>query len=61
MRGGGRRRLAGGGRLVGIRIYGIIGFSGFVRLVFDWRALIRVRLGGIFRYGEKRSLGEAKS
>ena len=32
--------------LVRIRIYGIIGFSGFNRLVFDWQALIRIRPGG---------------
>ena len=39
-----------------------MGFSGFNRLVFERRALIRIyRLGGISGYGEKRELGEAKS
>jgi len=38
-----------------------MGFSGFYRLVFDWRAFIRIRLGGIFRYGESRKMGEVKS
>ena len=47
--------------LVRIRIYGIIGFSGFYQLVFKRQALIRIRLGGISNYGEKRELGEAKS
>ena len=49
------------GVFVRIRIYGIIGFSGFYRLVFERRALIRIRLGGIFCYGEKGNQGEAKS
>ena len=31
-----------------------MGFSGFYHPVFDRRALIRIRLGGIFGYGEKR-------
>ena len=30
--------------LVRIRIFSIIGFSGFYRLVFDWHALVRTRL-----------------
>ena len=38
---------------VRIRIYGIIGFSGFCQLVFDCQALTPIRLGGIFGYGEK--------
>ena len=29
--------------------------------VFDGQALIRIRLVGIYGYGEKRKLGEAKS
>ena len=33
--------------LVRIRIYGIIGFSGFYRLVFERRTLIHARFGGI--------------
>ena len=41
-----------GKRLVRIRIYWIIGFTGFVRLAFDWQALARIRLGGIFGYGK---------
>ena len=40
---------------------GFTGFSGFYRLVFDRRALIRIRLGGIFRYGENLKMGEVKS
>ena len=56
-------RLQAGMRIVRIRIRGIIGFSGFRRLVFDLQALIRIRfaLGGISGYGEKRKLGESKS
>ena len=54
-------RSNGGRYLVRIRIYGIIGFSGFRRLVFDRQALIRIRLGGISGYSEKRKLGELKS
>ena len=50
-----------GERLVRIRIYGIIGFSGFYHLVFDRQALIRIRLGGIRGYGENRRLDEVKS
>ena len=50
-----------GRRLVRIRIFRIIGFSGFVRLVFDPQAFIRVRFGGIFGYGENRKPGEVKS
>ena len=38
-----------------------MGFSGFVRLVFNRQALIRVRLGGISGYGENRKPGEVKS
>ena len=38
---------------VGIRIYGIIGFSGFVRRVCDWQALIRIRLVWICGYGKR--------
>ena len=49
-----------GRRLVRIRIYGIIGFSGFRQLVFDWQALIRIHIGVIFRYGEKRRRGESE-
>ena len=44
-----------GRRLVRIRIYRIIGFTGFCRLVFDWRALARIRLGGISGYGKSAS------
>ena len=44
-----------------IRIYGIIGFSGFYSLVFDGQALVRIRLGGIFGCGEKSERGESKS
>ena len=47
-------------RLVRIRIYGIIGFSGFYPLVFDGQALIRIRLGGIFGCGEKGKRGESE-
>ena len=36
-------RLGAGRHLVRIRIYGIMGFSGFRRLVFDRQALIRIR------------------
>ena len=43
--GAARGRDAGGLRVfVRIRIYGIIGLSGFYRLVFDWQALIHIRL-----------------
>ena len=61
MRREGAKKRGGRGRLVRIRIYGIIGFSGFYRRVFDWRALIRIHLGGIGGYGGKRKLGETKS
>ena len=44
-----------------IRIYGIIGFSGFVRRVFVWRALACIRPGGISCYGENFKPGETKS
>ena len=40
--------------LVRIRIYWIIGFSGFYQLIFDWQALIHIRIGDISGYGEKR-------
>ena len=46
--------------LVRIRIYWIIGFSGFFRRVFDRQALIRISLGGISDYGEKREMGETE-
>ena len=46
---------------VRIRIFRIIGFSGFYRLVFDRQAPIRIRLGGIYGYGENRNMGESKS
>ena len=46
---------------VRIRIYGIIGFSGFVWRVFGRRALARIRLGAISCYGKKRKPGETKS
>ena len=46
---------------VRIRILRIIGFSGFYRLVFNWQALIHIRLAVIYAYGEKRKLGESKS
>ena len=52
--------LIGDGRLVRIRIYGIIGFSGFYCLAFDLQALIRIRIGVISRYGEKRKRGESE-
>ena len=50
-----------GRRLVRIRIFRIIGFSGFYQPVSDWQALIRILIGGIFRCGEKRKPGETKS
>ena len=50
-----------GGHLVRIRIYGIIGFSGFYYLVCVQQALIRIRIGEISDYGEKRETGETKS
>ena len=56
---GGRRRDARDG--IRIRIYWVIGFSGFSQLVFGWRALIRIHLGEIPGCGEKRKLGETKS
>jgi len=46
---------------VRIRIYWIIGFSGFYELVSDWRAFIHIRLGGIYGYGETRKPGESES
>ena len=46
---------------IGIRIYGIMGFSGFARRAFDGQALIRIRLGWISGYSEKRKMGEVKS
>ena len=52
--------IAGGAHLVRIRIYGIIGFSGFFRRVFDRQALVRIRFGEISRCGEKRMQGETK-
>ena len=33
---------------VRIRIFRIIGFSGFYSLVFDWQTLARIRLGGFY-------------
>ena len=52
----------GGMSLVRSRIYGIIGLSGFPPArVFDRQALVRICLGGIFCYGEKREPGETKS
>ena len=39
---------------VRIRIFRIIGFSGFVRRVSKRQALIHIRFDGIFVYGEKR-------
>ena len=47
-------------RFVRIRICGIIGFSGLDWLVFGWQALIRIGLGWIFGYGEKRRLCESE-
>ena len=47
--------------LIGFRIYGIMGFSGFARRASDGQALIRTRLGWIYGYSEKRKLGEVKS
>ena len=43
--------------LVRIRIYWIIGFSGFCRLVCEWQALVHISLGKIPNYGENRKLG----
>ena len=54
-------KSAGWLHIVRIRIFRIIGFSGFVRpRVFDWQALIRFRLGVIFGYGEKIKPGESE-
>ena len=53
--------LIGGRFLVRIRIFRIIGFSGFAWRVFDRQALTRIRLGGISYYGENGKLGEVKS
>ena len=50
-----------GARLVRIRIRGIIGFQDFSGASFARRALARIRLGGIFGYGERRKPGDAKS
>jgi len=47
--------------LVRIRIYGIIGFSGFYHLVFDRQTPVRIHLGEIYGYGENRRMGETKS
>ena len=47
-------------RLVGIRICGIIGFSGFYQLVLKWQALIHIHLGGISIMAKKRGLGESE-
>ena len=38
-----------------------MGFSGFARRASDGQALIRIRLGWIYGYIEKRKLGEVKS
>ena len=38
-----------------------MGFSGFYQTVFERKALIHIRLVGIFGYGEKREMGETKS
>ena len=46
-----------GGRLVRIRIYGIIGFSGFAERAFNRKALVHIRFGWIWGYGEKRRMG----
>ena len=43
------------------RILSESGFTGFCQLVFGRQSLVRVRLGGISRYAEKRKLGEVKS
>ena len=45
---------------VRIRIYGIIGFSGFYPLVFGGQALIRIRFGWVFGCGEKRERSESE-
>jgi len=50
-----------GKRLVRIRIYGIIGFSGFYQRVFDWRALVRMRLGGFQVMVKSASRARVKS
>ena len=46
--------------VIGAGISSESGFSGFVRLVFNPQAFIRVRLGGISDYGENRKPGEVK-
>ena len=47
--------------LVRIRIFGMIGFSGFHYRIFAWQALAPTPLVGIFGYGENRKPGESKS
>ena len=47
--------------LVRIRIFRIIGFSGFYQFVFDRQALVRIRIGGISGYGEKHKPDDVKS
>ena len=36
------------------------GFAGFDELVFDLQALVRIRIGGGFGYGERGGLGESE-
>ena len=36
------------------------GFAGFYRRVFDPQAPARIRLGGVFGYGENGELGESE-
>ena len=51
-----------GGGLASERVSSESGFSGFLRRArLVWQALIRIRLGGICCYSEKRGLGESKS
>ena len=47
--------------LVRIKIYGIIGFSGFHQRVFERQALIPIPLDGISNYCEKRNPNATKS
>ena len=54
-------RLGPDGEVVGIRIRGIMGFSGFfgrLARVFKCHARVLIRLGGILGYAEKRKPGE---
>ena len=60
-RGEERKEVGMAGVFVRIRIFRIMGFSGLFQLVFGRQALIPIRLGWIFDYGEKRRFGESKS